>query len=78
MAIATRQELVIATRKPTTIAVVSAILIPARTNPLSGPLKIKVANEAEAMTVKIATTKPALAITTAFETAALLNCASTG
>ena len=75
---APRQELVMATRKPTSTAVVSAIRIPMVTNPFRGPLKMSEANEADAMTVKIATTSPALTMTAAFESASLLNHLSTG
>jgi hypothetical protein len=77
MAIAARHVLVSAMIKPTITAVVSAIRIPIGTKPLRGPLKIREAKEAEAITVNTATTKPALPLAATRESAFLFTDSST-
>src|SRR5215813_8852062 len=58
-----------ATISPTTTAVTRAIQIPLVTNPCSDPAKIRAAKEADAITVKTDTTRPAIPVTARFEKA---------
>src|SRR5262249_52817631 len=77
IAITAWHELVKATNAPTITAVVSAIRIPIGTRALSGPLKIREAKDAAAITVNTATTNPALAVTATCEKVLFLIDSST-